>query len=244
MIKKLLDEISNNNQLSDGKYTYNGNYVPRVTEILSAMLHEDYLMVWSNNIGLYQRKKYQEFLDNASYIGTWTHQFIDDYIEKNSYKLSNADTENIKTLKSIDNGVKSFILWYNDILKNNTMDIIALEKELSCPYFGGTLDGLLKINNEVYLIDFKTSNHISYKYFLQLAAYKYMLSLQGIELNGCIILQVDKKKPSYEEYVLDLSNKKHFDFMELCTNTFFSLVYAYYNRLEVEKQYKNIFGNK
>ena len=244
MIKKLLDEITNKNILLDGKYTYNGVFVPRVTEILSAMLHEDYLMTWANNIGLYQRKKYLDVLDEASFIGTWTHEFIDQYIEKSSYKLSECDTNNIRALKSIQNGVQSFVIWYNDIINKNDVNVIAMEKQLTCQYFGGTLDLLIKINGRLYLGDFKTSNHISYKYFLQLAAYKYMLSLEGIQIDGCIILQVDKKNPGYEEYVLDFSNKEHFDFMELCTTTYFSLVYAYYNRLQVEQQFKNIFGGR
>ena len=68
-----------------------------------------------------------------------------------------------------------------------------------------------------------------------------MLSLQGIEIEGCIILQVDKKKPSYEEYVLDFNNQEHKTFIDLCLNTFFSITYAYYNRVQVEQQFKNLF---
>ena len=244
MIRKLLDEITGNNILAEGKYMYNGQYVPRVTELLSSMLHEDYLMTWANNLGLFQRKKYSETLEEAALIGTWTHQFIDDYIQNNSYKLSDSGISNIKQLKSISNGVESFMLWYKDIMKNNQIEIVALEQELSCSYFGGTLDLLIRINGKLYLGDFKTSNHIGYKYFLQLSAYKYMLSLQGIEIEGCIILQVDKKKPSYEEYVLDFNNQEHKAFIDLCLNTFFSITYAYYNRVQVEQQFKNIFGSR
>ena len=59
--------------------------------------------------------------------------------------------------------------------ENMPFRVIETEKQLVCPYFGGTLDCLAEIDGRIYIIDFKTSNHITYKYFLQLAAYKYMI---------------------------------------------------------------------
>ena len=112
---------------------------------------------------------------------------------------------------------------------------------MSCEFFGGTYDALLSINGKVYLVDFKTSNHISYKYFLQIAAYRYMLQQQGIEIDGAIILQLDKKHPSFNEYIIQLNNPEHLDFINNCQECFFSLVYAFFNRLQVEKQFKTIF---
>ena len=47
---------------TENKYFYKGIPVPRTTEILSSMLHEEYLMEWSNYLGRYQRKDYNEYL--------------------------------------------------------------------------------------------------------------------------------------------------------------------------------------
>lgn len=242
MIRNLLDKLSTN-LLKDSKYKFNGIPVPRTTEILSSMLHEDYLMSWANAIGLYQKKKYNVEVENASSIGTSAHNFIEDYIRNNVYNLKDSNIKDIRMLKMVETSVESFILWYSNISKNNTIEIINMEQELVCPWFGGTYDLLIKINGKIYLVDFKTSNHVSYKYCLQIAAYKFMLNnYYNIKIDGAIILQVDKKVVAYEEYVIDLSDEQHSKFIDLCTETYLSLVYSYYNRIKVEKEYKNIFS--
>ena len=43
----LLSDIS----FEESPYMYGSNYVPRVTSILSDMLHEEYLMRWANYMG-------------------------------------------------------------------------------------------------------------------------------------------------------------------------------------------------
>lgn len=49
----LLSDIS----FEESPYMYGSNYVPRVTSILSDMLHEEYLMRWANYMG---RIKHQD----------------------------------------------------------------------------------------------------------------------------------------------------------------------------------------
>ena len=108
---------------------------------------------------------------------------------------------------------------------------------LTCPYFGGTYDLLCSINQVPYLIDFKTSNHITYKYYLQLAAYSYLLKdQQGINIGGVVILQLSKKNPTYKEYVLDLSNKQHKEYFDMCDIAFKAILYSYHyiSRLEMK----------
>jgi len=245
MIKKLLEELCIDTIKEDeAKYFYNGIGVPRVTEILSSMLHEEYLMQWANRIGLYRKKKYEDERDRAAFIGTNVHECIEKYLKCNNYDIMNIDelSKDKVVINSINNGAKSFILWYDEIIRNNQFEIIAQEQSLSCQWFGGTYDMLCKINGKIYLVDFKTSNHISYKYFLQLAAYRYMIFLNlGINIDGCIILQVDKKQIAFEEYVLDFSIKDHYDFIEQCFTTFLSLIYAYYNKMITINMYNNIF---
>ena len=102
---------------------------------------------------------------------------------------------------------------------------------------------LVEINGKKYLIDFKTSNHVGYKYFLQLAAYRYILRTEhNIEIDGCIVLQLDKKTSSFKEFVLDFSNIEHFAYINNCERAFLSLVYAYFNRLCVEDGFNKYFG--
>lgn len=244
MIEKLLDTISTSIYNKSERYFYDGHAVPRVTEILSSMLHEDYLMTWANNIGLYQRIKYSESMEKSSNIGTYSHELVEQYINKQMYDINHYNIRDFSIIKAVTNCVESFKLWYTQVFSNNDVQVIGMEEKLSCAWFGGTYDALLSINGKRYLVDFKTSNHISYKYFLQIAAYKYMLSLNGIEIDGALILQLNKKKPEFNEYIVDFSNDTHKEFIDNCTECFFSLVYAYFNRLQIEEQYKNIFGGK
>ena len=191
------------------------------------VINEDYLLYWANSLG-FKRISYKEKLTEAALIGTNVHSSIEHYL---------------KFKEESDNpGFLSFLLWWEDINKNNTIEVVGQEERLSCQWFGGTYDLLLKINDKLYLVDFKTSNHISFKYCLQLAAYRYMLyNIKGINIDGTIILQVDKTVPMYEEYVLDFSINEHYNFIEHCAKTFLSLVYSYYNTEYARLLYKNIF---
>ena len=69
---KILDTV---NKIDlESPYSFEGNPVPRVTSILSEMLHEDYLMTWANNVGLYQHKKHTEYNEIACLIGELSHK--------------------------------------------------------------------------------------------------------------------------------------------------------------------------
>lgn len=223
------------------KYYYNKSPVPRVTEILSSMLHEDYLMTWSNNIGLYQKKKYKDVLNIAANKGSYVHSFIEDFIMNN--KEPDVDKVPCDMRDEVKNAFDSFLLWWEIITKNNKVEIIYSEHTLTCPYYGGTLDLLIKINDRIFLIDFKTSNYPSYKYFLQLSAYRYCLyNYENININGCLILMLDKRSISFDELVLDFNIEEHYQFISYCEQSFLSILYAYYNRLKVEYHYGLIFN--
>ena len=230
---KELDVIEGNH------YQYQGYNIPRVTEILSSMLHENFLMVWSNNIGLYQRKKYKDVLDEAANKGAYVHNAIEDYIQND--KELDLDTVTAGYRREVSYAYGSFKAWWSIVSRRN-IKIIMQEGKLVCPWFGGTLDLLVEIDGRVYLLDFKTSNHPSYKYFLQLAAYRYVLKhFYGIEIYGCGIIKLNKKAIEFEEFIIDKSNPDYEEFMNLCERCFLSLVYAYYNRLNTENYYNRLF---
>jgi hypothetical protein len=215
--------------LSEKRYLYNGISVPRVTNILSKTIHEDYLMQWSNSLG-FKRKGYSATLKSSADYGTKTHNAVENYLK------GLPITEDTPI-----NPINGFINWWNIINLNNKVTILGQECKLVCPWFGGTYDMLIEINGAIYLVDFKTSNHLSYKYCLQLAAYNYMLKLNGItNLAGIIILQLKKDVPDFNEFVLNFDNPNHTSFFNFCENTFLSLVYSYYHILEAERLYKKL----
>lgn len=241
-IESLLKKIDLNlYDIQVDRYQYQGFNVPRVTEILSDMLHEDFLMTWANNIGLYQKKKYKDTLEAAANKGAYVHDAIEDYIQNGN----DLDIETVETeyRKEVNYAYGSFRAWWDNLCSKRNVKIVMQEQKLVCPWFGGTLDLLVDIDGRIYLLDFKTSNHASYKYFLQLAAYRYILKyFYGIEIYGCGIIKLNKKYISFEEFIIDKAMKEYEDFMALCETTFLSLVYAYFNRIDVERRYSLLFG--
>lgn len=210
-------------------YNSDGTKVPRVTEILSRMIHSDGLMYWANSLGL-KGFRYKDTLNKAANIGTAAHAAIEMYLKE---KIKNED--NIPFM--------GFLAWHTQLVAMGiVIEILAVEHRLTCQWFGGTLDCLARINGKIYLIDFKTSNHVTFNYFLQLAAYRYMLRVvEGIEVDGVIVLQLDKTEPGFNEYLLDFIYPEHIEFMNHCEITFLSLVYAFYNVSKTEFMYKSIF---
>ena len=214
------------------RYTYNGKNVPRVTEILSKMIHEDYLMHWANTLG-FSHRKYEKVLTEAANYGTKAHYGIECFLKEQNIPTNTPMTP-----------VDGFRLWWETINKNNNVEVVAQEQKLVCEWFGGTYDLLLKINGCLFLVDFKTSNHVTYKYYMQLAAYSYMLKQQGIYISGVIILQLAKTSPRYNEFVLDFSNQSDKYYFEVCERTFLALVYGYYHIYWLEEEFKNDVKSK
>lgn len=203
-----------------------GIRVPRVTEVISRMLHSNSLMYWANRLGL-KGLKYREELNKAAALGTRAHSAIEKYLKE---KIS-TDC-NIPFL--------GFLMWFNIISEASTspVEVIYVEHKIVHKLYGGTLDCLMKINGRIFLIDFKTSNHVTYNYFIQLAAYKYALkTVENIDIDGVIVLQLNKEEPGFKEYLLDFYYIDHKVFMDTCVDAFLSILYAYYKVWVVEYQY-------
>lgn len=229
LIEQCLDDIDFDIKPDKKLYINDeGKMVPRVTDILSKCIFESGLMQWANSLG-FKHIGYTRELNRTADLGTKAHTAIEHF-----FKTGEMDIKNISFM--------AFIKWWSYIKEKNIVELIASEMKLVCKYFGGTLDALIKINDKIFLVDFKTSNHITYKHMLQLAAYRYMLYItKGINIDGCIILQLNKESDIYQEYVLDFTVDSHYAFIEDCARCFLSLVYSYYNLIYIQQQYKMIF---
>lgn len=228
-------------KIDNDRYIFNGHPVPRTTEILSAMLHEDGLMKWSNYIGR-KGQDYKQTLEEAAEKGTYTHDAIEQFLKHEIY----LDPFSLprEFMNEVNNAYESFQMWWNQINMSNRVMVIAQEFKLVCEWFGGTLDLLVAINDKIYLVDFKTSNNPSYKYFLQLASYRYILRERyHIELAGVIVLMLNKKCIYFEEILCNFSNPFDLQFINDCEMSFLNLVVAYYNRLNIESMYKTLIKN-
>lgn len=230
----MIEKLHNLNYFSNSGIIYIED-IPRVTNILSEMLHEDNLMYWANSLG-FKRMSYKKAVEQAANIGTAVHNTAEDILKNKNLE----DYSGFYYNRELNNSIHSFMKWYEQV--KDKIEVLSMEVSLYDNAFRGTYDLLAKINNKIYLVDFKTSNHIGYRYMLQLAAYRYLIKTNlGIDIDGTLILRLSKKEIKFEEFVLDFSIPEHLKFIEECQEAFFSIVYAYHYRKYIEKRFKKIF---
>ena len=231
-----LDDIMSDSD----RYFWEGKIVPRTNEIISAMIHKEYLVEWAAKMASVH-KDYKTIRDAAAAKGTTVHQLIENTLNGKDIHLENID---VTEIRSVTNAYNSFLDWHLGLINNdNSVFCIGTELGLVCPYYGGTADAIFEINGKNILVDFKTSNHPSFQYFMQLAAYYYILTeYMNIKIDGTCVLMLSKTKREFTELPLLFDNPQHTAFLKNCLNTFFSLLYAYQNRLIIENQYNELFG--
>ena len=225
-------------------YNYQGIGVPRATHILNQCVNKDFLIAWAAKLG-YQKYFYEK--NKATTIGTRVHELIEEYLTTGKF----ADNIFFKTPPSMKKNVSiafdNFKEWMDAMAKKGYFisDIIAIEKQITCPYFGGTIDCICRINGRVYIIDFKTSKKISPEYLLQVAAYMWVCNSGYIEnmpyINGFGIIRVDKEtKHKFEDLFLDLSIPWQADIINKYISDFGVLLQSYYTILNMEKEFSSI----
>ena len=62
------------------RYTYDGTNVPRATEIISKMIHEDSIVQWANSLG-FKHKGYKRILNESAVYGTKAHSTIEKFLK-------------------------------------------------------------------------------------------------------------------------------------------------------------------
>ena len=174
--------------------------VKSVTEILS-LINEPYIANWANSLG-FKRISYSKELQRYADSGTKVHGEIEDFLTNGTCLIPD---------KEYTIGFLSFLNWYkNTIIETQScIDVKLIEQAIMGKYFCGTLDALMVIGGKLHVVDFKTSANISYKHFMQLSAYNYLLRrLDNPIIPDCLsILQVNKNNPRvYNLHTLDCVN--------------------------------------
>lgn len=159
-----------------------GVYYPSVTSILSAMPADPFFLQWIAEVG----KNADIIRDKAAREGTQVHEGIEKLVKGEGLSWVD-DYGNARYNLNVWKMLLKFQDFYN-LVKPETL---ASEMFLySDTYeYAGTTDYLCKVGDEIWLIDFKTSNHIGLSYDLQLAAYaKALEELKGIKVDRCGVL--------------------------------------------------------
>lgn len=229
-------------------YEYMGNGVPRVTHILSQCKNTDGLIRWAANVG---RRKYDYYRELALESGTLAHEMVEQYLiskyKKPSITNFVPDFDSIPSAyrNNVYNSFKNFELWEQRLNTYNSKieKVIGLEVPITCPWFGGTIDGIITINRATYIVDFKTSKKISSEYLLQVCAYMWVVNNyyrnEFPHIDGVGIIRLDKSKCGVvDDYFLNDFNRYQHNMIVDYTNCFFSYVDAYYRTINTDYNFE------
>lgn len=139
-------------------------YYPSVTTILEAYYKGYGYYEWLKQVGF----NADEIMKKAGEQGTNVHSMIDAYLAGAPVKWLNGNDEMIHTLDEWQ-----MFCRFIDFFETFKPEILIHEFKIVSDslMFGGTIDLVCKINDKIWLIDFKTSNYIHKTHELQIAAY-------------------------------------------------------------------------
>ena len=175
-----------------------GVYYPSVTTILQYMPKNKFFETWMKDVGhnadLIMRKAGKE--------GTQVHEAAEQLVE--GKEVSWMDDFGKAKYSQL---VWEMILKFADFWKTYKPELISSEQFVwSDKYkFAGTADIVCKMNDQVWLIDLKTSNSIHKSYDLQLASYaKALEESRGIKIErtGILWLKAQTRGTSKQKKVI------------------------------------------
>jgi hypothetical protein len=149
-------------------YQRNGEYYPSITYVLSCYPKGKFFQDWLKKVGY----SADFIVKKAAEEGTQTHEMCEDYLngkelnflDKNGYPQHNPDVWQM-FLRFVD-----FWEEYNPTLIETEVHLFSDELKVA-----GTCDMVCEIEidgkTELWIIDFKTSNHLQTTYDLQTAIY-------------------------------------------------------------------------
>lgn len=166
------------------EYTIDGERLPSVTEICEPISFKKLDAVDKTIVAKAAARgsEIHEMICNYMYTG----EFTDDAIPAEYEPYLSAFLE----------------WWFNYAPEPLYNEMLVGSKELG---YCGTCDCVCKIENKLYLIDYKTTSAIDNKYLsVQLYGYKKALAERGIDVEVCAVLHLTKDgKYKFKEIKLD-----------------------------------------
>ena len=191
-------EISDDHKqitLPDGRYYQrNGEYYPSVTYVLSHYPKGKFFEDWLKKVGY----SADYIVKRASEEGTQVHEMIEDYL-------------NGKELSFLEHGIPMYapnvwqmFLRFVDFWEEYKPTLIEAEIHLFSDELkvAGTCDMVCEINGELWVIDFKTSNHLQTTYDLQTAMYAKCFEEccgKKVDRTGVLWLKSSKRGPKKDK---------------------------------------------
>ena len=202
MIKKSYNrilEISADHKqitLPDSRYyRRNGDYYPSITYVLQAYPKGKHFEDWLKKVG----NSAEWIVKKSAEEGTKVHELIEDYFHGEEITLLND-----KGIPKMDPEIWKMFLRFVDFWETYKPTLVETEVHLFSDELkvAGTCDMLCEIEGKLWLIDFKTSNHVQPTYQLQTAVYgQCYKECFGKEVDnyGILWLKSTKRKTNKEK---------------------------------------------
>ena len=177
-----------------------GTRVPGTTTVAKLIDGGDIegLLIWANRLGQ-EGKDHRAERDAAASIGTLAHDMVEHHIKGHEY-VPPPDMDRGKLGKAAK-ALEAYLAWE----RRTRLKIISTEVSLvsEAHRFGGTLDAIGEIDNELCLCDHKTSNSIYPAYLLQLVAYGKIWNENNPDrqlVGGFHLLKYSKDHPDFSHH--------------------------------------------
>ena len=187
-------EISDDHKqitLPDGRYYQrNGEYYPSVTYVLSYYPKGKFFEDWLKKVGY----SADYIVKKASEEGTQVHEMIEAYL--NGEELNFLEHGRPMYNPGVWQMFLRFVEWweeYNPTLIEAEVHLFSDKLKVA-----GTCDLVCEINGELWVIDFKTSNHLQTTYDLQTAMYAQCFEEcfgKKVDRTGILWLKSSKRGP-------------------------------------------------
>lgn len=142
-------------------------YYPSVTTVLNAFPKGHGYIEWLKQVGF----NAETIVQKAGEQGSKIHDAIDQFLKGSELRWADDEGNHYYTLEEWGMICKFMDFW-------NTHEPELIQGELECVsdelQLGGTIDLICKIEGELWLIDFKSSNYIYKSHYLQISAYAEM----------------------------------------------------------------------
>ena len=176
-------------------YLRNGEYYPSITYVLQyypkGKHFEDWLKQMGNNADYIMRKSAED--------GTKVHNMIEDYLNGEELNFLSKDNIPLYDVEVWKMFLKFVEFWetYKPELIGTEIHLFSDEEKIA-----GTCDLVCKIEDQIWIIDYKSSNHLHTIYEFQLAAYdKCYEECFGVkpDRRGILWLKSSKRKPAKDK---------------------------------------------
>lgn len=226
-------------------YQFQGQPIPRVSDILDLTCDSSWLVKWAMN-----NRRARSIQRQSLSVGTVTHSRIENFLRDGVDIQDDYNQLDYESALQVDNAVRGFKNWYYYTTKNlyKKLHIYTMERPILTPWYGGTTDCLIGIidtdgKETKYVLDFKTSKVVSPNYFLQTYSYfwglmyeKYVIGNHMIpDFDGLAILRVSKDKSigEYEYRTIEFTNPKCLTDVANLKQAFENMIHWYYAYIKI-----------